>query len=782
LAFFYKKYNYTMLQNTLRWLLLLLPLSAWAQPKIQLEQFSTGFNRPVDITHCGDSRLFVVEQRGYIWILDSLGNKLPTPFLNIDSLVNSNGNEQGLLGLAFHPNYTQNGFFYVNYIRNNSDTRVARYSVSGDPNVANAASAKTLLDVDQPYSNHNGGCLKFGADSMLYISLGDGGSGGDPQNYSQTKNTYLGKMLRVDVNNPVAPYYTVPPDNPFVGDAAYFPEIWSLGLRNVWRFSFDRLTGDMWMGEVGQSAREEINFEAAGDAGHNYGWRCYEGNNPYNTAGCQPASSYTAPAYAYNHSTANGCSVTGGFIYRGSKYPDLYGQYIFADYCSGRWWNTKRETNGTFTTQVLANLTPYEYTTFGEDRLGELYVGALSSGKIFKIKELCSAFQIEGTVTNATCDGAGNGSVVLNVTGATGNVTYTWSAGGGGSSLLNLNPGTYIVAAQDGNQCIRRDTFVVGAATVDVPTVLATSEVLCANQTVLLTAQGTPPAGFDYQWYLNGQAISGATDNTYNATDAGSYSVQYLNPNCGLGQSETVVVNALGAPTISFLAGQPIMCQGDTAILQAMAAPAGFGYQWANSAGEIPGATTQTLAVTEFDEYRVRWESPTCTGQYIGQQTVDYEITLLPSISFVNGVLQADNLVPPVQWYLNGTAIPGATDVTYTPTVSGFYEFIQITPNGCDFGTGLQVQVSGTQDPASVTRCHVTPNPTAGAFRLDLNLTSTQKYTLTLRDAAGRTLQSVTESGRTLARTFDLSAQPAGTYFLSVQLADGMLVREIVKQ
>lgn len=373
-----------------------------AQPKIELIAHATGFTRPVDIAHCGDSRLFIVEQRGYIWVVDSTGNRLPNPFLNIDPRVRSNGNEQGLLGLAFPPDYAQSGEFYVYYTRETDGaTRVSRFSLlNGNPNEADPNSEEILLAQSQPFNNHNGGCIKFGPDGYLYIGLGDGGSGGDPQNHGQTPKSLLGKILRIDVNG-AAPglAYAIPPDNPFVADTAFRPEIWSWGWRNPWRFSFDRLTGDMWIGDVGQNAREEVDFEPAGAGGRNYGWRCFEGLASYNTNGCLPAAAYTAPVFEYANPSL-GRSITGGFIYRGSQYPDLDGYYFFSDYVSGRWWATRQNPDGTFTTGLVGQFAGNQYSSYGEDRHGELYVAALSQGTIYKIKSMSVATEMPDNVTN----------------------------------------------------------------------------------------------------------------------------------------------------------------------------------------------------------------------------------------------------------------------------------------------------------------------------------------------------------------------------------------------
>src|SRR5690554_2313016 len=270
-----------IMKKTILSLFMALGLTSMAQTII-LTPFATGFSDPVEIAHCGDDRLFIVQQGGAIKVVNSDGSVNAENFLNLSSLI-STGSERGLLGLAFHPNYESNGYFFVNYTNTSGNTVIARYSVSNsNPNVADPSSGVILLTINQPFSNHNGGCIKFGPDGYLWISMGDGGSGGDPNNNGQNKSSLLGKMLRIDVDGET---YTSPSDNPFVGtDGA--DEIWAYGLRNAWKFSFDRETGDVWIADVGQNAIEEINHESSTEPGLNYGWRCYEGNNTYNTSGC----------------------------------------------------------------------------------------------------------------------------------------------------------------------------------------------------------------------------------------------------------------------------------------------------------------------------------------------------------------------------------------------------------------------------------------------------------------------------------------------------------------
>jgi glucose/arabinose dehydrogenase len=369
---------------------LLLSTALFSQT-ITLEVFASGFSNPVDMKHAGDDRLFVVEQDGLIKILNSDGTTNATPFLNISSSV-SGGSEQGLLGLAFHPDYTTNGFFYVHYTDNGGDTQVSRFSVDvGDPNVADPGSEFPIIDYTQPFSNHNGGSLNFGPDGFLYIGSGDGGSGGDPGNRAQNTELLLGKLLRIDVDNPGGGNnYGIPVDNPFAGDPPNAEEIWAYGLRNPWKFTFDRDTGDVWIADVGQNAIEEINKAGGSEAGLNYGWRCYEGSNTFNTTNCPDPSELTFPIAEYSH--AFGFSITGGYVYRGSIYDNIAGYYFAADFGTGLIVTVSP-------TDEYNNLGTFggNWATFGEDVDGELYI-ANYNGQISKIKgEILSADDIEMT-------------------------------------------------------------------------------------------------------------------------------------------------------------------------------------------------------------------------------------------------------------------------------------------------------------------------------------------------------------------------------------------------
>ncbi|OMP29803.1 PQQ-dependent sugar dehydrogenase [Mangrovimonas sp. DI 80] len=356
---------------------------------IEITSFATGFVDPVNIKHAGDERLFVAEQAGTIQIISSEGTLNTAPFLDITSIVYDGASEQGLLGLAFHPNYETNGYFYVNYINNSQNTVISRFERT-DTNTANPNSELILLTITQPYNNHNGGDLAFGPDGYLYIGTGDGGSSGDPQNRAQNLTSLLGKLLRIDVDNPsVGNNYGIPSDNPFVSNPNALDEIWAYGLRNPWKFSFDRDTNDLWIADVGQNLYEEINMVTPSTSanGLNYGWRCYEGNTAYNSTNCPDDSTLTFPVDVYSHSGNGGptkCSITGGYRYRGSEQAGFNGLYFFADFCSNEIGTL--QANGsdwtmTFTPPYLNN----EWSCFGEDVSGELYIAGLTSGTIYKI-------------------------------------------------------------------------------------------------------------------------------------------------------------------------------------------------------------------------------------------------------------------------------------------------------------------------------------------------------------------------------------------------------------
>ena len=513
----------------------LLATGLFAQLSVTAEAFASGLDKPVDITHCGDERLFIVERDGAIRIVQPNGSVLSTPFLDIDPLVNSSPNERGLLGLAFHPDYLNNGYFFVNYIKGNGDSRVSRFTVSAnDPNVADPNSEMTIFEVPQFEWNHNGGCLKFGPDGYLYASFGDGGGGGDPQETGQNRNTFLGKMLRIDVDG--GSPYAVPADNPFVDDPNTLDEIWALGLRNPWRVSFDRVTGDLWIGDVGQNEWEEIDFQpASSPGGENYGWDCYEGNHVYETAGCPNMSELTFPVFEYENTGAVGCSVTGGFVYRGCEFPELYGHYLCADYCSGRIWRVTPDGNGGWDGVEIANLVNNQFSAFGENADGQLFIAQHGSGQISKI--VASGELL--TATDESCMGMSDGGV--NFTIPTDQfASVMWSDGSTEANRSDLNPGIYDVTVTTANGC----EFTGNAEVNPGPGLGQPLSITVASDSLL----SIPDVGANsYQWYLDGEAIPGADETTYTAQENGLYSVVVsFGGNCEFSSDEVNVMVVSG--------------------------------------------------------------------------------------------------------------------------------------------------------------------------------------------------------------------------------------------
>lgn len=465
---------------------------------LSLTTFATGLNDPVSIANAdaGYGRLFVLERAGRIKIVEPDGTVRATSFLDItDRVSTTEGNEKGLLGLAFHPDYYDNGYFYVNYTSGSGSSRrthISRFSVTSDPAVADPNSEDILLTVVQTDANHNAGDIHFGIDDYLYIPLGDGGGGGDTSNNAQNLSLALGKILRIDVDTPagVAPpecnnvggsnNFTIPADNPFVGNDGVCDLIWAIGLRNPWRSSFDRLTGDFFWGDVGQGSWEEVDHQpVSSTGGENYGWRCYEGNHPFNTNGCAPMNEYTFPIFEFV-STGN-CSVIGGYVYRGTQYPAMYGRYLVTDYCTGNFWDLVVDDTGLFTSTMHTNLTAFGYVSFGERDDCELYLANINNGTLYHIQE-------NTLMTQPTT----------------------------GADLCNNRP----VAVGENYQVEQEQTLVVNA-----PGVLDNDSDLDGD--VLTAVLGTPPSNGTVTFNVNGSFTYTPTANffgvdtfTYRALDA----------------------------------------------------------------------------------------------------------------------------------------------------------------------------------------------------------------------------------------------------------------------
>ena len=396
-------YGYNIMHYFILAIFLFYSELAFTQFKVKI--ITTKLDKPIFLTNYPGSRtrLLAVEQNGIIRIIEN-NIILDTPFLDISKRTHTPlfpADEMGMLGLAFHPDFKNNGFFYVNYINNDDFTIVSRFKINN--NIADHNSENILIKLKQPYMNHNGGSIEFGHDGYLYISIGDGGSAGDPQNRAQDLSNLFGSILRIDIDNGTP--YSIPTNNPFNNINNARGEIWNYGLRNVWRFSFDRKTGDLYLGDVGQSAWEEINFQSYNSKGGiNYGWNILEGTDCYpdNKQNCQkinlrdPIFKYPNNANSFktllgiNQPNAEGCSITGGYVYRGNNITELYGRYIFGDYCTGKIWSININENNLdlkdHTGQIMAQLNKKEFylSSFGEDEYGELYL-INYSGEIYSI-------------------------------------------------------------------------------------------------------------------------------------------------------------------------------------------------------------------------------------------------------------------------------------------------------------------------------------------------------------------------------------------------------------
>ena len=352
-------------------------------PGVDVEPILFGFDDPVHVTNAGDGtgRLFVVEKPGWVWIVQ-FGEELPEPFLDIRDVVGDSSQEQGLLSIAFHPDFKANGVFYVNYTDLGGDTAIARYRAVTEENQADADSGLVLLRIEQPFRNHNGGHLAFGPDGYLYVGTGDGGSANDPKGNGQNLDTLLGKMLRFDVTDPDV--LAIPPENPFLGDPAARDEIWAYGLRNPWRFTFDRETGDLYIADVGQNRVEEVHFvprARLNGPALNFGWNVLEGSECFKRTECD-RTGLIEPVAEYGHDL--GCSITGGFVYRGQERLALTGVYLYADWCSGLIWGLIADGGGGWLSGIVGKA-EIGISSFGEDEAGEIYVTGMFGGGLYEV-------------------------------------------------------------------------------------------------------------------------------------------------------------------------------------------------------------------------------------------------------------------------------------------------------------------------------------------------------------------------------------------------------------
>ncbi len=563
---------------------------------IQLTELKSGFEDPVEITHTTNRNLYIVEKPGLVKFID-LDNidQDPQIFLDIQERVNDEKSEQGLLGICFHPNFEMNGLFYVNYIDHDSNTVIAQFETDFN-SLGIPDSEKEILTVSQPFRNHNGGSIKFGPDGFLYFALGDGGAGGDPLSLSQNPQSLLGKIIRIDVDN--GEPYIIPEDNPFAEDDFFLDEIWALGLRNPWKFSFDKLTGDLWIGDVGQSAYEEVNFSYADSkGGENYGWSCYEGNDTFSPNGpnCSSAQNLVFPVYTYETSFFEiGCSVTGGYVYRGEEFPALYGKYIFGDFCTGQFWYTIRDQNGNFHTQFDVRLGDFRISSFGEDNVGEMYVANYEDGTIYKIGTNC-AIDIDAVVTEANCFIDQDGIIDLNITNSD-DYLITWTSGEEGPTLNYSEEGEYCATIVDSvNTCSLQ--FCVETSSVNIPDFASSLNFpdlsFCNGENVLLGFEFDLPA----IWYFNGEPIQLENPSVVKIENEGTYSVQFFLDTCTSEIIDLFEATIIIPPT-------PSLNYDENTML--LTATNGYEiYEWLKDGQPFMTTNVNQITISESGEYQV---------------------------------------------------------------------------------------------------------------------------------------------------------------------------------
>ena len=494
-----------------------------AAQTVTLDTIATGLTDIVDIMIPSGDNVYVVQKTGEVIAVD-INSEASYIYLDISDRVVAGG-ERGLLGMAFHPDYTNNGKVYVHYTAAGTTSTVSYFTSTGsslDPD-----SEQVILTQSQPFNNHNAGAIHFGPDGYLYIPFGDGGSAEDPGNRSQNPQTWLGKMLRIDVDS--ASPYAVPDDNPFVGSLDTLPEIWSIGLRNPWKFSFDMLTNDMYIADVGQYEWEEVDYQPAASAGgENYGWKCEEGFEVFDPSACGSDIVYTPPIHVYaNNQDQDGCSITGGYVHRNTMEPYLYGKYIYGDYCSGRVWALSADSCGDWHNELLIEVPNFNLSTFGQDSDGSVYLG-LYNGTVQKITPVCD-LQASIIVQNESCAGLADGSITIESN------TTDYTIVLPGSDPTSLAPGEYNVQITDEFGCIINTCFTVAVGDpVPPPAVVVFQDtmVLCEGESSSLpTAIVANPGGYDYVVYLDGTIIFTGPDLDI-TLEEGTYSLALSNGAC----------------------------------------------------------------------------------------------------------------------------------------------------------------------------------------------------------------------------------------------------------
>ena len=665
---------------------------------VTLEEFSVGYNWLIGFeTAPDDDRLYVFQKDGFIKICNEDGSVEPMPFLDISQKVNNSfNNEHGLLGVAFHPDYQANGYCFVFYNEiNTGDVKVVRFQRSAaNPNLLDPSTETDILSWPHPMANHVGGCMKFGPDGYLYIASGDGGGAGDPLGSGQNLMTFLGKILRIDVDNGLP--YAIPPGNPFFGSNSILNEIWAYGLRNPWRFSFDKMTGDLWIGDVGQGDREEVDFQAFGSpGGANFGWSCREGTLVFNNDQCHPDSVYTDPLYEYENSLSTGnCSVTGGVVYRGTEYGDLFGKYIFTDFCSGRIWALGKDGDVVESVVEMGDFDNNDFTVLDENEKGELFVTGFFSNKIYKVvSENCEpvAF-IEGPKTIFLEPGE---TAELSLFADAG-FEFQWFqdgiliSGATSQTLTVSQAATYtVVVTNPGNGCSATSNAITIAINNNPASIVGPLQV-CEGS--VYNYEATMFQNADYVWSVAGGMIA-------NSNAPNEVGIQWLTP--GIGQLEvqialpngemesaSILVNVQENDIVLSATGDFILCGGENNghIDLEVSGTGPFEYIWST------GATTQDVVGLSPGVYFV------IVTNNIGCSTeAEFLINVVPSVSYnIPDYFPCDSFVvlPPI--VPDGMAICDFTwDVPNPDSVmSGTYSYTITDCSGCTYTGNIFINLS----------------------------------------------------------------------------------------
>jgi glucose/arabinose dehydrogenase len=759
----------------------------YCSAQITLTSFATGFSSPLDIKHAGDKRLFVVQQGGIIKIVDTTGAVYPTNFLNITSRVLSGG-ERGLLGLAFDPNYSANGFFYVNYTRQpDGHTRISRFQVSpSNPDTADPNSEQILLTIYQPYSNHNGGHIAFGPDGYLYIGMGDGGSGGDPQNRAQNKDSLLGKMLRIDVSDTSLAYIN-PPTNPYYGAIPGRDEIWALGLRNPWRFSFDRWNGDLWIGDVGQNAWEEVDYQPASSAGgENYGWRCYEGNAAYNTTGCGPISNYVFPVRVIAHASGV-CSVTGGYVYRGAEYSNLWNKYFYTDYCTNAMGvHSISHVGSNFYDSVAVAPMAVNFASLGEDKYGELYFASLN-GTVYKMYGVnCSpvAFISE----EDTIYGCTNSIVNLRTPEGRG-FHYEWTFNGSPisnsdtSAIVVTTDGWYSVTTTDRNACtaVSDSVYVLMQAPPTV-SITGADSVYCANDSAV-TLTGIPAGGT-----FSGPGISGNMfDPAIAPIGYDTIIYSYTDTSTGCSNIATAVI-LVNSPPLVFITGVNSMyCNYDSAVVMTGNPPGGV-FSGPGVSGNTFDPSTAPLG-NDTITYTFTDSSTNCSNS----TSIVIQVNAPPTLS-ITGVDTLYCVYDPVVTLTGNPAGgtfsgPGVSGNTFDPAAAGIgYDTIMYaytdSVSGCSNTVSMVIHVDaclGIGDNSPLISMGLYPNPNNGTFTLGIVTRNELKLKMEIADVLGKVVSKKEISLSAGSNSISLKNTLAkGVYQLKLQGENVSTIRSFV--